>query len=288
MRRSPLLYVLLVSVFLSALIIAPPRSRAITYGFVDSANTFSNTGALIAQSNDTGEIFPFCSGSLIAPNVFLTAAHCIAFVENELEPAGFTTFVSFDSSIGFGDLTSNDTTLLPISDFVINPNFSQRQNDPGDVGVVILESNVVGITPTTLPTCGLLDELAVKNGLKSAVFTNVGYGVQNRVVGGGVPFFQDTNPIPRMFSFSSFNALNKGYLRLSQNPATGNGGACFGDSGGPIFLTVDEEEIQVAITITGDVVCRATNVVYRLDTASAQSFFAFVNETFGTQIPLGC
>ena len=140
----------------------------------------------------------------------------------------------------------------------------------------------------TLPTCGLLDQLAAQNGLRNAVFTNVGFGLQNRVVGGGVPFFQDVNPIPRMFSFSSFNSLNGGYLRLSQNPATGNGGACFGDSGGPNFLTVDGQRIQVGITITGDAVCRATNVAYRLDTASAQGFFAYVNAAFGTQIPIVC
>ena len=96
-----------------------------------------------------------------------------------------------------------------------------------------------------LPSCGLLDQLSAKNGLKTAVFTNAGYGLQNRVVGGGVPFFQDLNPIPRMFSFSSFNSLNKGYLRLSQNSSTGNGGTCFGDSGGPNFLTVNGQQLIV-------------------------------------------
>lgn len=50
------------------------------------------------------------------------------------------------------------------------------------------------------------------------MFTAVGYGVQDRVVGGGIPFFQDLNPVPRMFAFSSFDALNPGFLRLSQNP----------------------------------------------------------------------
>ena len=101
-----------------------------------------------------------------------------------------------------------------------------------------------------LPSCGLLDQLAAQNGLKTAQFTNVGYGVQNRVVGGGVPFFQDMNPIPRMFSFSSFNSLNGGYLRLSQNASTGNGGTCFGDSGGPNFMTLNGQQLIVSITIT--------------------------------------
>ena len=61
---------------------------------------------------------------------------------------------------------------------------------------------------------------------------------------------------------------------MSQNPATGNGGACFGDSGGPNFLTVEGTRLIAAITITGDAVCRATNVAYRLDTSSARDFLA--------------
>jgi hypothetical protein len=164
--------------------------------------------------------------------------------------------------------------LLPVAHVVTNPNFNPSQSDSGDIAVLILEKSVNGITPATLPTAGLLDELAEQNGLKGAVFTAVGYGVQNRVVGGGVPFHQDLNPIPRMFAFSSFHSLNVGYLRLSQNPATGDGGTCFGDSGGPNFFTVDGTQIIAAITITGDSVCRATNVTYRLDTNSARQFLA--------------
>jgi len=185
-------------------------------------------------------------------------------------------------------LTSNTTDLLPVNAVVTNPNYNQSQSDSGDIGALILDSNVQGVTPATLPTCGLLDQLRAQNGLKTAVFTPVGYGLQNRVVGGGVPYFQDVNPIPRMFAFSSFNSLNPGYLRLSQNPSTGNGGTCFGDSGGPNFFTVNGQQLIVAITITGDSVCRSTNVDYRLDTSSAQAFFAYVNGTFGTAIPIIC
>lgn len=288
MRRYPYLFVLLLAVLCGALLLAPSRTRAITYGFVDTNNTYSNTGAFIVKSPSTGQIFPICSGTLIAPNVFLTASHCTLFYTNQLAPRGFTAYVSFDGSIPFGSLTTNKTKLLEVSFVVTNPNFNQSQSDSGDIGALILESNVRGVTPATLPTCGLLDQLAAQNGLRDAVFTAVGYGLQNRVVGGGVPFFQDLNPIPRMFAFSSFNSLNGGYIRLSQNPATGDGGTCFGDSGGPNFLSVNGQQILAAITITGDAVCRATNVDYRLDTASAQAFFAYVNATFGTEIPIVC
>ena len=287
MRRIAYFPALLFAAIALALLLMPFRVNAITYGFVDQNNTYSNVGAFIVKS-PTGEIFPICSGTLIAPNVFLTASHCTQFFTESLAPQGYTAYVSFDKSIPFGDLTSTKTKLLAVQYVVTNPNYNQSQGDSGDIGVLILQSNVKGITPATLPSCGLLDQLVAQNGLKNAVFTNAGYGLQNRVVGGGVPFFQDVNPIPRMFSFSSFNSLNGGYLRLSQNPSTGNGGTCFGDSGGPNFLNLNGQQILVAITITGDSVCRSTNVVYRLDTPSAQGFLDYVNAVYGTSIPTSC
>jgi hypothetical protein len=288
MKRLVCFFALALSLVIGSLLLAPPKATAITYGFVDTNNTFRNTGAFIVKSPTTGQIFPICSGTMITSNVFLTASHCTLFYTLDLAPQGFVAFVSLDQSIPFGSLTSNQTNLLSVAHVVSNPNFNQTQSDPGDIGVLILQRDVRGVTPAVLPSCGLLDQLHAQNGLKTATFTNAGYGLQNRVVGGGVPFFQDTNPIPRMFSFSSFNSLKGSFLHLSQNPSTGNGGTCFGDSGGPNFLTVNGQQLIVSITITGDAVCRSTTVAYRLDTASAQGFLAAVNAAFGTSIPLSC
>lgn len=288
MKRAIMFFALLMGLTVGLSLLILPRAEAITFGFVDSNNTFSNTGAFIVKSATTGQIFPICSGTMITPEVFLTASHCTVFFEQDLALRGFTAFVSLDGSIPFGPLTSNQTKLLAVKHVVTNPNFNQSQSDSGDIAVLILEKRVQGVTPAVLPSCGLLDQLVAQNGMKNAVFTAVGYGVQNRVVGGGVPFHQDLNPIPRMFAFSSFNSLNGGYIRLSQNPSTGNGGTCFGDSGGPNFLTVNGQQILAAITITGDTVCRSTNVDYRTDTVSAQAFLAAVNAAFGVAIPLSC
>jgi hypothetical protein len=146
------------------------------------------------------------------------------------------------------------------------------QSNSGDIGLLILASTPAGLTPATVATPGLLDELNEQNGLRNATFTVAGYGVQDRIVGGGQPF-SDANPVTRGFAFESLT-LNNGYLRLSQNPSLGDGGACYGDSGGPNFLSVDGQQVVVAITITGDAVCRATNVVYRLDNPTSQEFLA--------------
>lgn len=287
MKRTLFLFALVLSLVTGSLVFSP-NAEAITYGFIDSNNTFANTGAFIVKSPTTGQIFPICSGTMITSNVFLTASHCTIFFEQDLAPEGYTAWVSLDGSIPFGSLTTNKTKLLSVAHVVTNPNYNAAQSDSADIAVLVLERSVSGVTPAKLPACGLLDQLVAQNGLKSAVFTPVGYGVQNRVTGGGVPFFQDLNPIPRMFAFSSFNSLNGGYLRLSQNQSTGNSGTCFGDSGGPNFLTVNGQQLLVAITITGDSVCRSTNVDYRLDIVSAQAFLASVNAAFGTTIPLTC
>ena len=287
MKRLICFVALTVSLITASLLLAP-KASAITYGFVDSNNTFSNTGAFIVKSPTTGQIFPICSGTMITDNVFLTASHCTDFFTRDLVPEGYVAYVSLDQSIPFGDLTSTKTKLLSVAHVVTNPNYNQSQSDSGDIGVLILDRSVRGVTPATLPSCGLLDQLVAQNGLKNAMFTNAGYGLQNRVVGGGVPFFQDVNPIPRMFSFSSFNSLNGGYIRLSGNPSTGTGNTCFGDSGGPQFMTLNGQQLITSITITGDSVCRSTNVDYRLDTVSAQGFLAYVNAAFGAHIAVSC
>ena len=72
----------------------------------------------------------------------------------------------------------------------------------------------------------------------------------------------------------TLNSVTIGYLRISQKPATGDGGTCYGDSGGSNFLGAGASETNVvtSTTITGDSYCKSTNVTYRLDTRSSRNF----------------
>ena len=60
----------------------------------------------------------------------------------------------------------------------------------------------------------------------------------------------------------------------TMNPATGNAGTCYGESGGPHVLGTgaSETNVVVAVTVTGDRWCRSTDKDYRLDTTSARHF----------------
>jgi hypothetical protein len=204
--------------------------------------------------------------------VFLTAGHCTDYALS-LSPSRFVVGASFENPIAWGDLTGSHPSFIRATSVITDPDYNQRQSDPADIGVLIVAArDTRGITPANLPTAGLLDQLSLAGTLKSARFVAVGYGLQNRSTGGGPPIFADLNPEPRQYTLSSFNALGPGYLRLSQNPSTGDGGTCFGDSGGPNFLPVNGSLVLAATTVTGDSNCRSTNVDYRLDTQSARMF----------------
>ena len=224
---------------------------AITNGDVDG-DEHPSVGGLVSSTQYSDGTWIYCSGTLIAPTVFLTAAHC--------DDDGASVTVTFDTAYVDGDQTYTGT-------FHADPMYAEsyRQNDPHDIAVVVFDDDVVGITPADLPEAGSLSGLA-----RGQAITSVGYGAYDvsNAPGGKVFSYDDV----RMTAVGSLRAVNKAWLRISMNPATGDGGTCYGDSGGPNFL--GNTNVIAATTITGDAVCRSTNTTYRLDTPAARAFLA--------------
>jgi secreted trypsin-like serine protease len=238
---------LILAAVAAATLIAAAPAAAITNGSPDG-NGHPNVGGLVAATQYSDGTWTYCSGTLIAPKVFLTAAHCA-----EDSPS---VRVTFDPAYVAGDPVYTGT-------FHADPLYDQKQSDPHDIAVVVLDQAVKGITPARLPAAGSLSSLP-----KDQQFTSVGYGAYEVTKGPHEYLYNDVRGV----ATGTLNAVTPAWLRISMNPATGNGGTCYGDSGGPNFLGTTN--IIAATTITGDAVCRATNVDYRLDTASARSFLA--------------
>jgi Trypsin len=224
---------------------------AITNGVPDG-NGHPEVGALLAPVAYSDGTWATCSGTLISPTVFLTAAHC----DQEVSRVAVTFDSVYDSATG----TTHWGT------WHADPAFAASQSDPHDLAVVVFDKAVKGISPARLPGAGSLSSLP-----STTRFTSVGYGAQSATIDHGRVFhYADI----RYVASGELNSINPSWLRISMNASHGDGGTCYGDSGGPNFLGAGatETNIVAATTITGDTPCKSTNVDYRLDTSSARSF----------------
>ena len=257
------------------LVMAMPAS-AITYGEPDgNGHPFVGSIVLDVPAGNPvvpeGGLFQWCSGTLIAEEVFLTASHCTADLDGILELIpGTEVLVTFDPTIHEGG-------TFFTGEWHTNPNFGFSgpggASDPGDVAVIVLDENP-GITPAMLPTAGLLDQLKADGTLTHTRFTAVGYGTvrESKTKGPhGILDNLDRNRVEQ-----GFLSLTKAWLTMPMTQSTGNGGTCFGDSGGPHFIHLNgvETNIVASITVTGDTACVATDKTYRMDTASARDFLS--------------
>jgi hypothetical protein len=242
---------------LGCLLVLATPAQAISNGTFDG-NGHPYVGAVVYEFPD-GK-FVGCSGTLIAPTVFLTAGHCLAFLPFE----GLT---ADNLSVSFSPDTFAALNDIQADAYHVMPGFGHDLGDLRDLGVILLERSP-GITPAILPKAGLLDQMAAKGMLVGKSFDNVGYGVQPSWKQGPPRFVFDGK---RYFSTSPFQALTQTWLKLlMNNDATGEGGVCFGDSGSGHFLPGTRR--IVATTTGGDPICRAENYNYRLDTPGARGF----------------
>jgi hypothetical protein len=230
---------------------------AITYGTPDG-NAHPNVGLLVARIG--GSFFAICSGTLVAPDVFLTAGHCTAAIE-ELEA---DTFVTFRSAPPFGG------SFLPGTSHT-HPDFGTSFPNTSDIGVVVLDTPVLTITPARIPDEGFLDHLSTRRGHNDVYFTHVGYGTQSvrpRPVS-QVVRYQGVSSLINLVS-----AWTDGFnLQTTANPGRERSGICFGDSGGPAFF--ENTDIVAGIhSFVANFNCKGVGYSYRTDIATSLDFLA--------------
>lgn len=207
---------------------------ALQGGVPDSTHTY--VGAMVQPTPQGNEL---CSGVLVAPTVFVTAAHCIVsdgpiLVSTAEQFAG-------PQAIGFGH---PDPAWSPQAGGL-------SHSDLNDVAVVKLTSPLPG-PYADLPAVGYDDSLPNNQAIE-----NVGYGVPSP----GLRQVVTEKIIP------GGGATGANFLKIS------GGDTCFGDSGGPNLLA--GTSLVLAINSYGaSASCNAVSYSQRLDTQHVHDFIA--------------
>jgi secreted trypsin-like serine protease len=232
-------------------------AKAIVFGeeIIDSSTTYPWVASIWHAGPDDEYYIPICTGSLIAPDVVLTAAHCI-FKRG-------TYYVQMGSDTLDGD---NDFTFYEIDAVWKNPRYSKKTLI-NDVGLLKLTTPQTNVTPMKYARKGDLKALK-----KVKTFEILGWGIDQD--GEDASFLKYTKVSNQAKAARSLYPSK--YYNPNTMIAAGRyikrervyTGACNGDSGGPLIAKVKGVEKVVGITSWGKKGCNTkaptvfSNVAY--------------------------
>jgi hypothetical protein len=179
-----------------------------------------------------------CTGTLVAPDVVLTAGHCVFGIDPS------------DLEVDLGaNITTPDATLT-VRATAVYPGFDGSPDqivDGVDLGALLLTQSVTTVTPVPIATSPL-----EAGALQGAEVTLVGFGADDGTASSGTGVRREvTLPVTTVCART---------LRLGDADAN----ACVGDSGGAVLLG----GMLIAVIDGGNEGCEAPTVETRLDTAA--------------------
>lgn len=208
----------------------------------------------------------FCGGTLVAPNLVVTAAHCIV-AEKTATSVRYVKPEFIDVVLGREDLGSDEGERLPVAQLAWHPDYDTRTAN-NDFAVLALGEES-GNTPIAIPPVSATGLWAPGGGALVA-----GWGCDQPGVEKGDPACGVAAPrlsgavltlqTPQDCSGPPLGqGFNSSTMVCARDPE-GRQSACFGDSGGPLSVRANDERwYLVGVVSWGSVPCRLdTNNFY--------------------------
>jgi len=189
----------------------------------------------------------FCTGTLIRPDVVLTAAHCL--------PPNMPVGDYSDIEVFFGTDVFGAGEFASVSDGWTHPGWSEDEF-PNDIGLIRL-AQPVAVTPIPIRTSSMRNNMV---------------GEQVRITGFGITQNDAHDSGLKRVATTEVSQVYQGLFDMAMVPS----GICSGDSGGPALILNDGIEEVAGIHSRSDCVSTSidTSVPDYLD-----AIYAFIGES---------
>ncbi len=199
------------------------RTEEIIGGTLVTAGKWPDTVAVLGTQGS-------CSGTLIAPDVVLTAGHCAG---------GMTTVIA--NTLDYNATGGQRATIKTHTAY---PNWQTSY----DVSVIVLNTPITGVTPRPIGTSCTFQSFSTKPSVQL-----VGFGLTDTAgTGNNTKLYEVTAPVTDADCTTTGAGCQTAVAPGGEFIAGGGGkDSCFGDSGGPVYLSTPRGPVVIGAVSRG-------------------------------------